>query len=116
LIEGFLGRVPVGDSQPVRLMGIINLSRESFYKGSVAGPGEALSLALSMQEQGADIIDLGAVSTAPGSPFVGESLERERLFPALEEVVGGLDDSSLSGHAEGVGGCRCPLPRRDMHQ
>jgi len=91
LIEGFLGRVPVGDSQPVRLMGIINLSRESFYKGSVAGPGEALSLALSMQEQGADIIDLGAVSTAPGSPFVGESLERERLFPALEEVVGGLD-------------------------
>ena len=91
MIEGILGRVPVGDSQPVRLMGIINLSRESFYKGSVAQPGEALSLACRMQEEGADIIDLGAVSTAPGSPFVSQDLERERLFPALKEVLGGLD-------------------------
>ena len=91
MIKGILGRVSVGDSQPVRLMGIINLSRESFYKGSVAQPGEALSLARRMQEEGADMIDLGAVSTAPGSPFVSEDLERERLFPALKEVLGGLD-------------------------
>jgi dihydropteroate synthase len=72
-------------------MGIINLSRESFYKGSVAGPDEALSMAMDMQEQGADIIDLGAVSTAPGSPQVSESAERERLFPALKEILGNLD-------------------------
>ena len=49
-----LGRVAVGDKQPVRLMGIINLSRESFYKGSVASQSEALPLAISMQEEGAD--------------------------------------------------------------
>ncbi len=91
MIEGILGRVPVGDSQPVRLMGIINLSRESFYKGSVAGPHEALSLAAAMQEQGADMIDLGAVSTAPGSPPISEAVERERLFPALKDILDNLD-------------------------
>lgn len=91
MIEGFLGSVPVGDSQPVRLMGVINLSRESFYQGSVAGPHEALSLARSMKEEGADIIDLGAVSTAPGSPAISEAVERERLIPVLKDILENLD-------------------------
>ncbi|VVB70212.1 Pterin binding enzyme [uncultured archaeon] len=86
VIQGMMGRVLVGDTEPVRIMGIINLSRESFYKGSVALPGEALSLAEAMQKEGADLIDLGAVSTAPGSPPISESQERERLFPALKEI------------------------------
>ena len=93
MIEGILGRVLVGDSHPVRLMGIINLSRESFYQGSVAGPHEALSLAAAMQEQGADMIDLGGVSTAPGSPPISEAVERERLFPALKDILDNLDIS-----------------------
>ncbi|MFZ3150017.1 MAG: dihydropteroate synthase [Methanothrix sp.] len=105
LIEGILGRVLVGDSHPVRLMGVINLSRESFYKGSVAGPHEALSLAIAMQEQGADMIDLGAVSTAPGSPPISEIVERERLFPALTDILENLDitisiDTQRSGIAK----------------
>ena len=91
MIEGYLGKVAVGDGQPVRLMGIINLSRESFYQGSVATPREALSLAVSMKEQGADIIDIGAVSTAPGSPPIGEKTERERLFPALDDILQNID-------------------------
>lgn len=91
MIEGMVGRIPVGDRQSVRLMGIINLSRESFYKGSVAGPHEALSLAAAMLEQGADMIDLGAVSTAPGSPPISEGVERERLFPALKDILDNLD-------------------------
>ncbi|OYV11421.1 MAG: dihydropteroate synthase [Methanosaeta sp. ASM2] len=81
----------MGDRRPVRLMGVINLSRESFYQGSVAGPEEALSLARAMQEQGADIIDVGAVSTAPGSPAISEELERRRLFPALGDILDSLD-------------------------
>jgi dihydropteroate synthase len=85
-------------------MGVINLSRESFYKGSVAGPHEALSLAAAMQEQGADMIDLGAVSTAPGSPPISEAVERERLFPALKDILENLDitisiDTQRSGIA-----------------
>ena len=104
MIKGILGRVPVGDDQNVRLMGIINLSRESFYQGSVAGPHEALSLAAAMQEQGADMIDLGGVSTAPGSPPISEAVERERLFPALLDIRDNLDitisiDTQRSGIA-----------------
>ncbi|OPY53359.1 MAG: dihydropteroate synthase [Methanosaeta sp. PtaU1.Bin112] len=104
MIEGILGRVPIGDSHPVRLMGVINLSRESFYKGSVASRHEALALAAAMQEEGADIIDLGAVSTAPGSPPISEAVERERLFPALKDILESLDitisiDTQRSGIA-----------------
>ena len=91
MIEGLIGRVTVGDSQPVRLMGVVNLSRESFYQGSVAGPEEALSLARAMQEQGAEIIDVGAVSTAPGSPAISQEQERKRLFPALGDILDSLD-------------------------
>ena len=91
LIEGFTGPIAVGDGQPVRLMGVVNLSRESFYQGSVAGPEEALSLARSMQEQGADIIDVGAVSTALGSPAISEELERRRLFAVLGDILDSLD-------------------------
>jgi dihydropteroate synthase len=86
-----VGRVRVGDNQPVRLMGIINLSLESFYKGSVACSSEVLSIAEGMKAQGADMIDLGAVSTAPGSPPVSEARERERLFPALKKILDNLD-------------------------
>ena len=91
LIEGMVGKVRVGDNQPVRLMGIINLSLESFYKGSVACSSEVLSIAEGMKAQGADMIDLGAVSTAPGSPPVSEAIERERLFPALKKILDNLD-------------------------
>lgn len=91
MIEGMVGRVRVGDNQPVRLMGIINLSIESFYKGSVACSSEVLSIAEGMKAQGADMIDLGTVSTAPGSPPVSEARERERLFPALKKILDNLD-------------------------
>lgn len=91
MIEGSLGRVQAGDLLPVRIMAVINLSRESFYKGSVAAPAKALDLARAFVEEGADIIDLGAVSTAPGSPAINESQERERLFPALKEIVENVD-------------------------
>jgi len=104
MIQGMVGKVLAGDRQPVRLMGVINLSRESFYQGSVAGPDEALSTALAMQEEGADLIDLGAVSTAPGSPAVDEVREKERLFPALREILDNLEievsvDTQRSGIA-----------------
>ena len=91
VIEGLVGWVKVGDLEPVRLMGVINLSQESFYKGSVASPDEALAIARRLQEEGADIIDLGAVSTAPGSPAISQEVEKERLFSSLKEITDNLD-------------------------
>ncbi|MHA1744091.1 MAG: dihydropteroate synthase [Candidatus Heimdallarchaeota archaeon] len=56
----------IGETEPVRLMGVINLSPESFYEGSIkTGPGTILQTALRQVKEGADILDLGAKSTAP---------------------------------------------------
>ena len=90
MIQGMIGRTPAGDPYPVRLMGVINLSQDSFYKGSVASSSDALSLARTMQEEGADLIDLGAVSTAPGSSPVSDAEEKERLFPAIKQILENL--------------------------
>jgi dihydropteroate synthase len=86
-IEGFIGKTILGDHHPVRVMGVINLSRESFYQESYAGEDALLERALSFAEEGAEVLDLGAVSTAPGSPPIPEEEERNRLFPALEAVL-----------------------------
>ncbi len=91
MIEGLLGNLLVGDKYPVRIMAVINLSRESFYKGSIAASGDVLELASSLADEGADLIDLGAVSTAPGSPNIDEAEERERLMPALRQILDNLD-------------------------
>ena len=61
-----IGRVSVEYTGPVRVMGIINVSPESFYKNSIKiGIQEISKTAIEMQESGADIIDIGAMSTAP---------------------------------------------------
>ncbi len=105
MIEGMLGRVRVGDSHPVRIMAVINLSRESFYKGSVALPDEALAIASAMKDEGADLIDIGAVSTAPGAPAISESLERERLIPSLKEILANVDvDISVDTQRASIAG------------
>lgn len=91
MIEGKLGKVVAGDRHPVRIMAVINLSQESFYEGSVARPEEALGMAMAMQKEGADLLDIGAVSTAPNSPYIDEQQERERLFPVLKEILQNLE-------------------------
>lgn len=111
MIEGLLGRMRLGDQYPVRIMAVINLSTESFYKGSVAATNQALTVAKSLAEEGADLIDLGAVSTAPGSPRIDESTEQERLFPALQSIVDNIDvdisvdtqRASIAEHALSIG-------------
>ncbi len=73
-----LGGVEVGGESPVRVVGVINVSPESFYKGSVrTSPEEVVKEALNQVLHGADIIDVGAKSTAP-------YLETE--IPVEEEV------------------------------
>ncbi len=61
--------VVLGDGAPVAVMGSLNVSPESFYAGSVyAEPEALLDAALSMVAAGADLIDVGARSTAPYVP------------------------------------------------
>ena len=77
----------IGDDHPTIVMGVINLSPESFYKGSVYEDLEALQEATrKMIENGAKMLDLGARSTAPWSKKISVNEEIERLIPAMEAV------------------------------
>lgn len=84
MIEKTIAGLKVGDDHPVRVMGVINLSKESFYKGSVVQANSVLDAALKMIEEGADFIDVGARSTWPPAPKISKEVERERLIPAIK--------------------------------
>ncbi len=71
------------------VMGIINLSPDSFYGESRCGTiKQALSVAETMTAEGADILDLGAESSRPGSVPISEQEELDRLLPVLMKLVG----------------------------
>lgn len=80
-----------------KIVGIINTTPDSFYAGSrVPEPGQAVERAREMIEQGADILDIGAVSSRPGSEDVPESVEMERFIPVLEALREAFPDFPLS--------------------
>ena len=90
-MEGRLGSLKVGDKYPVRIMGIINVSPESFYKKSVkVREEEILEEAYRQLKEGADIIDVGGRSTAPYlETYVDEETERERVTRAIKVLKEG---------------------------
>jgi dihydropteroate synthase len=76
--------------QPL-IMGILNVTPDSFSDGGhFFDPDRAYDHALAMQEEGADIIDIGAESTRPGSDPVNLSDEWNRLYPVLKRLRKGL--------------------------
>ncbi|MCL7410631.1 MAG: dihydropteroate synthase [Methanosarcinaceae archaeon] len=81
----------IGDEHPVRLMGVINLSRESFYKASVADSTSILNVAHRMVDEGATILDVGGRSTWPLSEPITKEQELQRLLPALEILQDNVD-------------------------
>lgn len=69
------------------VMGILNCTPDSFSDGGLYNtPQAAVEHALKMQEQGADIIDIGANSTRPDAIILSGEEEKERLLPILEAV------------------------------
>ncbi len=70
----------------VKIMGIVNLTPDSFWASSRAGAEEALPRIERMMSDGADIIDLGAVSTRPGAADVDVEEEWRRLEPVLRRL------------------------------
>ncbi len=69
------------------IMGILNCTPDSFSDGGLYNnPQSAVEHALRMQEQGADIIDIGANSTRPDAIILSGAEEKERLMPILEKV------------------------------
>jgi dihydropteroate synthase len=68
-------------------MGVINLSKESFYKNSIFSSKDVHAAALKMIDQGADLIDIGARSTWPLAAKITKDEERSRLIPAVRALA-----------------------------
>jgi dihydropteroate synthase len=86
--------MPVGKEFTVKVMGIINTSPESFYKGSVKrDEQEIAATARQMQEDGAHMIDIGGMSTAPyvQTHIVSIQEEIRRVTEAIKVVKSACD-------------------------
>ena len=100
-----LGRVTVGTRYPVRIMGILNASPESFYKKSIKLTRTQIrDAAARIESDGADFIDVGGMSTAPYlSTCVSERTESDRVLDAIKAVQ---DSTNLP---VSVDTCRAPV-------
>jgi len=71
--------------QRVLVMGILNITPNSFYDGGrLSDVGAAIDFGLSMIEDGADILDIGGESTRPGAEAISPHQELTRILPVLE--------------------------------
>jgi dihydropteroate synthase len=83
------GELPVGGRTV--LMGVLNVTPDSFSDGGkFLDVKRAVRHTLAMQRDGADIIDIGAESTRPGSIGISAAQELRRLLPVLEALRGKL--------------------------
>src|ERR1700728_4647943 len=73
------------------LMGVLNVTPDSFSDGGkYSDPDRAFARAIEIEEEGADILDIGAESTRPGSHRLPEAEELRRLIPVLKRLRGKL--------------------------
>lgn len=77
----------IGDSYPVVIMGVLNLSPESFYKGSIIqNLNDLSSIVDKMVKNNTKILDIGARSTAPWSKKISIDEELKRIIPVTKKV------------------------------
>ncbi|HEY5463184.1 MAG TPA: dihydropteroate synthase [Hanamia sp.] len=70
------------------VMGVLNITEDSFYAESRVQNIDALKKkALQMNNEGADILDIGAQSTRPGSKRISSDEELRKLLPAIEMLI-----------------------------
>ncbi|HOQ58693.1 MAG TPA: dihydropteroate synthase, partial [Bacteroidales bacterium] len=79
-----------------KVMGVINITPDSFYAGARSSLDDLESRVDEMISEGADIIDIGACSTRPGSKEPDQQEELARLLPALELIRKTRPDFPLS--------------------
>lgn len=83
-----VGNISIERNERPKIMGIINLSPESFYKDSIKyNDNEIQDTVIEMQNHGVDIIDVGGMSTAPYlDTLVPMDLEIDRLYKAASAI------------------------------
>jgi len=85
----------IGSKQPVRVMGVINLSPESFYKGSVATNEEQLiDMVRTYEMEGADVIDVGAASSSPLNVYSRDTTSLEEEYKRVSDFLGPIIENT----------------------
>jgi len=81
---------------PARIMGIVNVTPDSFSDGGeFLDPERAIAHGRALADEGADLLDIGGESTRPGSEGVTAEEELARVAPVVEALVGG-DGATVS--------------------
>ena len=102
------------------IMGVVNVTPDSFYDGGkYLDPRSAIAHAISLLDEGADLLDIGGESTRPGSAVVRdepggkspvtEEEELRRVMPVIEGVLEERPDSILSVDTYKSGTARCAM-------
>lgn len=87
-----LGKFPLKLGKKTYVMGILNVTPDSFSDGGkFMDPDAALKRAQQMVAEGADIIDIGGESTRPGAEPVSEEEELRRVLPVVERLAAEID-------------------------
>ena len=69
------------------IMGVLNVTPDSFSDGGkYLDPDAAVARAMQLEQEGADILDIGAESTKPGSERINAGEELRRLIPVLKRL------------------------------
>ncbi|HCC69618.1 MAG TPA: dihydropteroate synthase [Bacteroidales bacterium] len=75
------------DLSTTRIMGVINVTPDSFYSGSrIGSDAEIIKCVEEMLDAGADILDIGGYSSRPGADHIKEEEELERIIRALKII------------------------------
>jgi len=84
-------------TDPFQVMGIVNVTPDSFSDGgSFLDADSAIAHALTLVEEGAQIVDIGGESTRPGAEPVPEAVERQRVVPVIEGLRAAGCEAELS--------------------
>ena len=92
-----LGNITVGTKNKITIMGILNVSPESFYKNSIKSTkSQIVKHIIELEDAGANIIDIGGMSTAPYlKTVVSEKLESERVTKTIK-IIQNLSNIPIS--------------------
>src|SRR5690606_16275350 len=85
------------DLSKLKIMGILNITHDSFFETSRSqNIDAALEKARKMIEAGADFIDIGGMSTRPGSIEVSEQEEMKRILPVIQCILQEFPETLIS--------------------
>ncbi|MEZ0610350.1 dihydropteroate synthase [Fibrella sp. WM1] len=79
-----------------RVMGILNITPDSFYAGSRYSVGQEVETAARMLDEGATFLDVGGYSTRPGAADISPAEEADRVLPVIEGILDSFPDALIS--------------------